>query len=205
MRKVIYASQRVDVITSYGERRDALDQCWTDLFYKLGAILQPLPNHPETIRQLLERMPPDGLLLTGGNTPSAYGGQAAERDETDALLLTFAGEKNIPLLGVCRGMQSLILFYGGSLRQIDGHVAVMHEVSGKLPYNPVNSYHNYAIGRLPESFEVLARASDGSIEAVRHNQFPQMGMMWHPERENPFRQADIRIISDFFELEEGKI
>lgn len=205
MKKVIYASQRVDVIASYGERRDALDQCWTSLFYEMGAILQPLPNHPDTISQLLERMPPDGLLLTGGNTPVIYGGQASERDEADEMLLAFSQSKNIPLLGVCRGMQSLILFYGGSLRETAGHVAVTHEISGKFPYNQVNSYHNYAIDSLPESFEVLAKATDGSVEAVRHNQFPQMGMMWHPERENPFRREDIQIISNFFELEERTI
>lgn len=101
--KLIFVTQRIDEAVSYAERRDALDQRWAVLLEKLGCAALPVPNHPKTAAALLERVRPDGILLTGGNDPASCGGNAPERDETDARLIEYSLDRSVPLFGVCRG------------------------------------------------------------------------------------------------------
>lgn len=196
--KLIFVSQRIDEAASYAERRDALDQRWAVLLAEIGCAMLPVPNHPKTVGALLERVPPDGILLTGGNDPVVCGGNAPERDETDTLLIAYSLAHNVPLLGVCRGMQSVLLHFGGALERVSGHVAVCHDVSGAINRS-VNSYHNWGAYQAPIDLEVLARAADGVVEAVRAKAYPVTGIMWHPERAAPFAQADIRLMEAVFE------
>jgi putative glutamine amidotransferase len=136
---------------------------------------------------------PDGIVLSGGNTPVAYGGQSKERDCVDELLISYSVEKNLPLIGVCRGMQSICLYFGGSLKQVKGHVRVRHNIEGLIKRN-VNSYHEWSPDYQGDNIEVLCRSDDDGIEMVHHVSLSIYGMMWHPEREKPFNVDDI----DFF-------
>lgn len=199
--KRIYVSQRVDVVADYGERRDALDQCWTSFLQETDALPFPLPNECQAIKVILETAPPDGILLTGGNNPVEYGGNAPERDGADSMLLDYAIRHKIPLIGVCRGMQSVLMHFGGSLREVDGHVAVKHSVNGKIG-RTVNSYHRLAADRIPSGLLVLAQSEDGVVEAVRHESLPIMAIMWHPERETLFVNEDLDL---FQEIWSGKV
>ena len=128
--KLIFVTQRIDEAVSYAERRDALDQRWAVLLEKLGCAALPVPNHPKTAAALLERVRPDGILLTGGNDPASCGGNAPERDETERYLLQQALEQKIPVYGFCRGMQSILNFYDCELQEVTGHVAVKHIIDG---------------------------------------------------------------------------
>lgn len=195
--KKILVSQRVDVVPSYGEHRDALDQRWASFLAETGAVAIPAPNHLKTVQFLLETIVPDGILLSGGNSPVAYGGSAPERDKTDALLIDYAISHKCPLAAVCRGMQSLILHFGGDLYQIEGHVTASHTVSGAIS-REVNSYHTLAACGLPDSLILLASAPDGAIEAVRHGELPMFAVMWHPERAIPFNCEDITIFKNLW-------
>ena len=192
--KRVYVTQRVEVIPEYGERRDALDQRWGDFLLETGALAFPVPNSPRLVLEMLKTVRPDGILLTGGNSPAAYGGEAPERDEVDGLLINHAMALGIPLVGVCRGMQSIVLHFGGSLKVVEGHVARRHEVGG-LINRTVNSYHNLGVDTVPSCLEVAARARDGNPEAVRHASLPVFAVMWHPERESGFAKEDIDVFS----------
>jgi len=195
--KYIYASQRID-ISETNERRDCLDRRWAQLLYLCGLIIIPVPNHKETLEVMLKTKPPDGILLTGGNSPVLYGGDSPQRDETDNILIDYAVSKSIPLLGVCRGMQSIIMFFGGSLMNVSNHVAVRHIISGDINCE-VNSYHTLALEQLPEELKATAYSGDNIIEAVEHLSKPIKGIMWHPEREEPeFNKDDVLIIKEFF-------
>ena len=196
--KLIFVTQRIDEAVSYAERRDALDQRWAVLLEKLGCAALPVPNHPKTAAALLERVRPDGILLTGGNNPASCGGNAPERDETDARLIEYSLDRSVPLFGVCRGMQSSLVYFGGALERISGHVAVCHDVSGAIS-RTVNSYHNWGARQTPSKLEVLARAADGVVEAISVKGWPIAGIMWHPERVSPFAQDDIRLMKAVFE------
>jgi putative glutamine amidotransferase len=50
-------------------------------------------------------------------------------------------------------------------------------------------------------FDVLAVSDDGVIESIRHKSLPIVGTMWHPERENPFRNFDIKMVRSIYDKE----
>lgn len=195
--KIILATQRVDEVVSYKERRDALDQQWITFLKQCGYVICPLPNHSEVLVELMKNIKHYGILLTGGNTPVGYGGNAPERDAMDKELIKYSIENGIPLLGVCRGMQSIVQYFGGTLKKVEGHVAVRHYVNGEVN-REVNSYHGFAVDKLPECLRVCARSNDTTIEMVRHEKYPILGMMWHPERENPFSDEDVKLVNKLF-------
>ena len=194
---LIYVTQRVDVYPGRNERRDALDQMWHKMLGGLGLRALPVPNDEAQVKLWLKASQPSGILLSGGNTPTAYGGTALERCKTDETLLDFAVRDKIPIMGVCRGMQSIVIFFGGSLKKVDGHIRARHELSGRIVKN-VNSFHEYAIDILPEGFSVMASAEDGNIEAIRHKSLPIAGIMWHMEREEIFCEADMKLLAGLF-------
>jgi len=193
--KKIFISQRVDIHPDYGERRDAIDQMWAKLIFELGFCCVPIPNHPEIAKEMLKDIPPYGILLSGGNTPQQYGGNAPERDATDNVLIGYAVSNNTPLLGVCRGMQSIVLYFGGSLKKTENHIAVRHTLNNGFD---VNSFHAYSPHELTNDIIPVACSQDGEIEYIKHKILPITGIMWHPERETPFKENDILLMKSIF-------
>ena len=195
--KLAYVSQRVDTHLDYKERRDALDQRLVELLWKAGCIALPISNHQEVGAELLKICPPDVIFLSGGNSPNIYGGTAPERDKLDILLLDYAVKNKIPLLGCCRGMQSVVLYFGGTLHKVNGHVATRHIVNGDIS-REVNSYHQLTPKQLPDTLISAGCSIDGEIEYIKHKNLPIEGIMWHPERESIFDERDMALIRRLF-------
>lgn len=191
-------SQRVTIDAATGERRDALDQRWTLFLSACGFSPVLIPNHATTARQLLNLDSISGVLLTGGNDLSAYGGDAPERDETEHRLIDWAEQAGVPVLGVCRGMQLLQSRSGVPLVRIEGHVGSRHSLL--LPDGPqvVNSFHNWGTTTTAPGWNIRAMADDGVVEAILHQDGQRAGLMWHPERESPFAPRDLHFIQQFF-------
>lgn len=145
----------------------------------------------------------DGLVLTGGgDLAPAYYGQIAQtdtlsidpvRDEEEWSLLQAFTANRKPVLGICRGMQTINVFFGGTLAQhIEGHDSV-HPVH-TLPCSRLeafcgqifaaNSYHHQAVAAVGDSLRVTARAADGVPEGLEHATLPVLGVQWHPERQS---------------------
>ena len=147
----------------------------------------------------------DCLLLPGGGDlePWRYG-QAntasrsldPARDALEWKLLEYFVSRKLPVLGVCRGMQTINVFFGGDLIQDwPGHSAVngedrLHAVTTapsvlRALYGGrciVNSSHHQVVGRLGNGLETVQWADDGAVEALRHRALPVWGVQWHPER-----------------------
>ena len=199
--KVIVYTQRVEYVSSYGERRDCTDQSIPKLLLACGFLPIPIYNIPnrDLIEQFMNNVSVGGVLFTGGNSLYKYGGDALERDKTEIILLEWCLKKNIPVLGLCRGMQFILDYFGAELKNIDGHVAVRHKIEGIIDRNSVNSFHRQAARRVPQSLVVMSRALDGVVEAIKHKKKAIYGIMWHPERDNPFYDDDIELIKSVFE------
>ena len=147
----------------------------------------------------------DALLLTGGGDlhPRLYGRRLcgaedidAARDARELALTEDFLRRGLPVFGICRGLQVINVFFGGTLRQhIEGH----SQRSGQDRLHPVcaersllralygarftvNSAHHQSVDRLGEGLRALARADDGTIEALAHASLPVFGVQWHPER-----------------------
>jgi len=182
-------TMRVLEAQGYSEPRDALAQNWTT-FIKTAlpeAAWLLLPNiGKEAIRDYCEEWGINRLILTGGEDI----GQSSIRDETEMDLLSWARDKHIPVLGICRGMQLIADWSGVKLRRVDGHVSVRHKLQGDLTQE-VNSFHNCSLVSCPPGFDVLARSPDGEIEAIQNKALKWEGWMWHPEREIPVCGNDV--------------
>tara|TARA_B110000438_G_C15671178_1_gene588228 strand:- start:191 stop:817 length:627 start_codon:yes stop_codon:yes gene_type:complete len=207
--KILAISQRVESVEGYIEKRDCLDQRWSHLILKLGFLPFPLSNLLEP-SEIIKSIAPSAIVLSGGNNIARVDESALdiskERDDFEEKLIQIAMEKNIPLLGVCRGMQMINLFFGGSISRQDDHVGAKHKItfSGKSENNPrlVNSYHKWSIKKseLGKSLIPLALADDNTIEGFYHKEYPLLGIMWHPEREEPYCIDDLNLIKKFLQL-----
>lgn len=198
MGKIVIYTQRVEVIESYQERRDCADQNIPRFLEICGYIPVPVPNVVQKLHEFVEDIHPVGILLTGGNSLVRYGGTAPERDVTDRSLLELALEKKLPVYGFCRGMQSILDYFGCELENIGNHVAVNHEVQGEWGVFKVNSYHNQACRRVKAPLQIMEMSADGVVEAVESPQHKIVATMWHPEREIPFAEADIERVRRLF-------
>lgn len=196
--KMIGISQRVTVVEKYNERRDNLDQKWSEFLFDCGYLPLMLPNNQVVVEGLFKENSINGIILTGGNDLSSYGGDAPERDETEIFCLQYAMKKNLPLLGVCRGMQIIQDYFGVRLTKIEGHVTKKQLVTLNEHKVEVNSYHNFGTKDSVDTLEVWGVAEDGIIEAIKHREKPILGIMWHPERNYPFYEEDTKLIKNFF-------
>ena len=130
------------------------------------------------------------LLLPGGGDITD---NALPEDEWQAVAAFAAAEK--PVLGICRGLQTLNVFFGGMLyNYVPGHqseVDIIHrtravgELAKLVGTEPrVTSNHHQAIRRLGEGLSVRQWAADGVIEGICHSSLPILAVQWHPERQS---------------------
>jgi len=180
-----------------------------------------LPPESADITTLLGRL--DGLVLSGGGDISSdlYGelphptlyGVDINRDKSEISAVKYAMAHNLPLLGICRGIQIMNIALGGTLiahiPDVVGE-AVAHRLPNDeksihsvklLPHSltarifgqltmDVASFHHQAIRRTAPSLRETAHSHDGIIEAVEMPKHPFfIGVQWHPElSEDPLQQ-----------------
>ena len=195
-----------------------LRQTYGEAVYGAGGLPLYIPLFPEReyLEPLVARL--DGIVLAGSNSdvdPLRYGADPHPklgdvlpiRDETDALLIALAEERDIPLLAICYGLQALNVARGGTLvqdieSQVDGaikhqqgdvYVRHCHKIdilAGTLlsdlagtTSTTINSHHHQAIERLGRNLTPVAWASDGVVEAVVDDTSDHwiFGVQWHPE------------------------
>ena len=189
-------TMRVVEAQGYHEPRDALAQNWAAFLQAAlpEAAWLPVPNlGAGEARAYCEAWGLNRIILTGGEDIGA----CAARDATELDLLAWAGERRVPVLGICRGMQLLATQAGGKLRRVEGHVRQRHQLAGEITH-AVNSFHGMGLDGCPPEYRVLATAEDGQIEAIAHRSLPWAGWMWHPERETEFSAGDMDRLREMF-------
>lgn len=197
---------RITNAETYDEKRDSLSHDWPVFLEKIQAIPIWIPNSVTNLEQFLQEVDLDGIILSGGDNI----GQTPERDKTEIKLIDYAINNNIPIFGVCRGMQVLNKFFGGEQEFLntDTHVGNNHSIKiknesfSKLINSTdvlVNSYHRniISVDSLAETLTPFAFSDiDNTVEAFIHSTLPIIGVMWHPEREQ--KLFDEKIVGSIF-------
>jgi len=209
----IAMTQRLVENELYAETRDALDVRWANFCRQLGVLPIILPTAYD-FHAYFESIDIRGIILTGGNDLARFSRNHSSmlRDTFEKSLLQFALERVIPVFAVCRGMQLVADYFGAGIEQVVGHARSRHAlVVGESSANGsfldeltvVNSYHSYGFYEAPKGFDVIARASDGVIEAMQHCHHKIFCQMWHPEREQCIASGERNMLNILFNLPEG--
>lgn len=195
---------------SYEKKEYSLHEDYVQAIEKAGGcpiILLPHQELPDFL---------DGLLLTGGGDidPLLFGEeplhQSGEinplRDAYEMRICHEALEKDLPMLGICRGMQVMNIVKGGSIYQdigVQAGTTLKHIQQAPRSYGThsifvedgtlltdlwenkrtvVNSLHHQSCSHLGEGFLASARSADGLVEAIEHEGcLFAVGVQWHPE------------------------
>jgi putative glutamine amidotransferase len=185
--------------THWDQQAVLLPRSYVDHVQRAGGLAILIPPDPGEIEDAIGLI--DGLIMCGG----ADIGDAPERDDSELRLAAAALERDVPFLGICRGMQVMNVARGGTLIEHlpdmvghEDHRAVMgafgdHDVrlqTGSLAErvageatHPTKSHHHQGVDRPGDGFEVTGWASiDDLPEAIEDpSRRFALGVQWHPE------------------------
>ena len=175
-------------------------------------VILPITDNFEVIKEQVKYF--DGLILSGGGDPdpNLYGEDCLqelgditpERDTFELAILEEFLKTKKPILGICRGLQLMNVFYGGTLYQdikyVDTNIQHKQKWLADLPTHDINilennilfeifgkkartnSFHHQIIKDLGRELTSIATANDGVIEAIQNKNYPFFyGVQWHPE------------------------
>lgn len=208
----------IGITGNFGDKGCELAQGYYQSVLKAGGIPLVIPAYEdmEALAATLERI--DGLLLSGGADMNpllmgeepvpGLGGICPQRDKAELWLIRMAYNRQIPIMGICRGIQMLACALGGSViqdlnsqykeeslikhsqqlaREYASHTvrieenSLLHEIIGETQL-AVNSFHHQAVCETGSCLKVSARAKDGVIEAIESTEHKSvLGVQWHPE------------------------
>lgn len=166
----------------------------------------------------------DALLLSGGGdvSPCLYGtartnckAVSLKRDISELYLIALFLRRNAPIMGVCRGLQILNVFFDGTLNQSIAHEEIHYDknkdVTHKITNSKkgfmrklfgenliVNSAHRQSVNKLGKGLIVCSKSSDNVIEAFEHNDEKVLAVQFHPERMGDINARARTCIYDYF-------
>jgi gamma-glutamyl-gamma-aminobutyrate hydrolase PuuD len=213
-KKRIGITQKVMKHPVYPEVLSCLDVKWFDLLVSYDMIPIPIAlTTPKLAGSLITEQSLDGIIFSGGNSLSECAINdddqhtlSHQRDQFEHTLLRAAIGKDLPVLGICRGLQLINNYFGGAISPLKQDTTRRHPLIAEknTPWtwpSEVNSYHDYVVknNSIGDHLQPLAFDPNGHIEALRHAHKKILAIMWHPEREQPSNHRDQELIQAHFQ------
>ena len=129
------------------------------------------------------------LALIGGGdvNPKIYNSLETldydyELDKLEFLLIKEALNRKLPIFGICRGLQILNTYFGGTLKEIPSSHLGLHNIKLKNDVvKSVNSFHHLCVDTLASNFSILAKSNDFVIEEIEDKKRMIFAIQYHPE------------------------
>lgn len=202
---------------SHGTSIDVMESDYIRFFEALDVKVWVVSNFTRDVEALFDTMKVDFVILTGGGSiPNEYYGHVANepqqenRDRVEKTLLEECMKREIPVLGICRGMQFINGYFGGKVEKFSDLPIPRPNGRDHAVYSEflqknimVNNFHNDGIMRdgLADGMKPFAIDSDnGVVEAFCSERKKILALQWHPERRFESVEAkeeSRRIIMDF--------
>lgn len=157
----------------------------------------------------------DGFVIIGGDdinpkyyNEENYASHIVEEaiDELDLRVIDYAVKHNKPLLGICRGLQIINVYFNGSLKQhILNHQNDVHKVMLVKEFlefpsvEIVNTFHHQSIKKIGDNLRPIYYSPDGEIELIVHSKLPIVATQFHPEK-HPDNLLSIKVLDYFKNL-----
>ncbi len=172
-----YKDLKTDVIGLYARYLDYFES------NNLIVVFLTLNNYKYLINSL------SCLALIGGGdvNPRIYNSLEAldydyELDKLEFLLIKEALNRKLPIFGICRGLQILNIYFGGTLKEIPASHLGLHNIKLKNDVvKSVNSFHHLCIDTLASNFSILAKSNDFVIEEIEDKKRMIFATQYHPE------------------------
>ena len=226
----------IGISLGWSETKNSVNNTYVNSVLMNGGVpyLIPVTDNVEVLRQIVAQL--DGIIFTGGEdfAPAYFGEEEHEhlgevnvtRDTYDLTLFKLASDRNIPTLGICRGLQLINVGMGGTLyqdlpsekpsdinhRQSEAGTVATHSVSvveGSLMHQilgqkevQVNTFHHQAIEKLAPGLKIVGWANDSVPEMIEAYPYRQIiGTQFHPEI---FTNAGNELMGKLFKFLIGK-
>ena len=204
----------IGITGNFGDETCKLGQGYYQSVVAAGGVPMIIPpvEDVNTLVNTLDHI--DALILSGGadinplfggDEPSPrLGGINRQRDLPELMITRLAYNRQIPILAICRGIQTLAVALGGKVAQdisIQASIkhsqeadraeqthsikiaedSILHRLYGEEKIY-VNSFHHQAVKETGDKFRVVAKSPDGIIEAMESSEYKSIiGVQWHPE------------------------
>ena len=176
---------------------DFVDHYWINYFKLKKISFFSLPNI-SNYKLEFSKYKIKLIILPGGNDLFSKDKISKARLKMEFDLIKYGLKKKIPILGICRGMQVINLFFKGKQARIYGHMKTRHKIFFKNKFFNkkiinVNSYHNFGIPikKISNNLEVIAVDKNDNVEMFKHKKKSIYGFMWHPERNKNYKKIKI--------------